>query len=340
MKRFSYWILVMTVVALGACSQGCRRRASTPHTPVSATSEKDVVTGPDEAALVFSLRSADRKYKLATDMDLLEARLDQMKKEGKDPAAELTKLVSGQEMMEKDTKLTPIVTKMKEEREKIDKANEFKALALSCVEFFKNNPVKAYSEENLIRFLRKTNQVVKRKYVDKTSYTIVAEEIQLRRFLEDKQVAAVMEVDMRIRDQVIVYRVEGDAQGGNMTVTSDGIIKLIKADELKRRVKDQEMQMLARNYVEYLDNLRKNNALDQRSLDGFKKQLKENATPGLSKRVEDNTILVVDPRIATSWIAFYAVLDSETKAHFGVALNGGTGFVPPATMQAFFPPKQ
>jgi hypothetical protein len=330
MKRHGIMLVMLAALLLVS---GCRRRSSVPQPPVKAITEKDLVGGSGDAAMVFAVMPANRKYELYANMDDLEKKLALEK----DPKAILTGLVDKQKKMEDDLKLTADLATLRKDKEKADRRRELEEFGRACAEFVKNNPATSFTENKISAYVRAKNLVCVRKFVDKVDWIIISETTPVRKLMEDKRVIFVSEVDPTMPDQVVAYQKAGPSQGDQWVMLVNGTLVDMKLGQLEMQLAKQALRMLWLNYDGYL---KKNPAAEQRDLNKFKDYLKNSAPPHLLQSVETKAILVANPRIPQnpeSWIACRNKQnDPPERGYNAVKLSGVLGVIPEETKKAVF----
>jgi hypothetical protein len=281
MKRYCCMLLLAACV-LG---EGCRRGGSgTPRDPVKVKQEKDILMVQKEDTSLFAARPAELRYKLYNPtIKSLE-----QKAGGKAPSKDdLQKAVANQEEVEKDTKASEMVSKLKEAATQEDTLDEFQEFAQAAIEFFKKTSPNKYSEDDFYTFARRSEKYAPRKFLDKTKFEVAVDKYYLYRFLDNKKANISPYVDMNAPDYIIAYANDGDNQGQYVTMSNEKLGKM-KGEQVKAQLHMQEMKILGLHFL----NFARKNPPEPRELASFKKYLKENSPPPLLKSIEDKTLVV------------------------------------------------
>ena len=217
-------------------------------------------------------------------------------------------------------KMYEVAKKVFEEKKQAEEkkvlTDQMKEIGILFLDFCKNSPQSARSAENFKSYVRRAGQM------------------PLYDLLKEKKVAVVLEADINTPENIVAFiplelNQTPPSRASTPMMWSNQFVGSTTIDVLNYGIVSEQLKMVWTHYISYVDELRKSNAFDKSSLDGFKRRLKESAPPSLLELVDSAKLVVVDPRVPSPWIAWSSPQSLPgIKGRLGIMPNGAVGYVP------------
>jgi len=211
----------------------------------------------------------------------------------------------------------------KNKNDEIEASNKRKAdtlaLGVAFNDFLRNTKPFDCSLGEFKTYLRRQNKLELRNDVDAEKYTIL--------FLCEPSSFVHVLVYNKQADEGMLPAFEGGPRGSGLSS--------IKEDTMERRVKDQELEAMLKHYRDYAAK----NPAEPRSLDAFKKYLKEKSPPDFLKAVEERQLRInLNARLdrPTDLVVSQGAKTNSGKGTLAVTSSGAVNEYDDITMAQWF----